>query len=240
MKNFFYNKELDSTNNFLWKMNGEFELPEGFLVYTDFQRSGKGQVGNVWESEKRKNILCSILLFPTHIPVDEQFLMSQIVSLGIKQALDKYTADITVKWPNDIYWKEKKIAGILIENSLQGYIIKSMVIGIGLNVNQKHFLSTAPNPVSLAQIIGKGISRKHLLTEIYTGIVSIYKQLDVDKIRLEYSTALFRKDNFYQYEDIHGRFYAKIIQVHPDGQLELETDEGERKGYYFKEVKFVL
>jgi len=174
------------------------------------------------------------------VTVDNQFLLSQLVSLGIKEALDEYTDGITVKWPNDIYWNDKKLVGILIENSLQGTKIKSSVIGIGLNVNQKVFVSNAPNPVSLLRITGKRQNRKLLLTKIRQNIQKLYTELSVTKIRAEYAEALYRKDGFYAYRANDETFQAKIISVHPDGQLELETEAGERKEFYFKEVSFVL
>jgi len=240
MGNTFYTKQTHSTNVLLWEMIREKSLPEGFVVQTDFQTAGKGQVGNSWESEAGRNLLFSMVLYPQRVTVDNQFLLSQLVSLGIKEALDEYTDGITVKWPNDIYWNDKKLVGILIENSLQGTKIKSSVIGIGLNVNQKVFVSNAPNPVSLLQITGRRQNRKLLLTKICQNIQKLYTELSVTKIRAEYAEALYRKEGFYAYRANDETFQAKIISVHPDGQLELETKAGERKGFYFKEVSFVL
>ena len=240
MGNTFYTKQTHSTNVLLWEMIREKSLPEGFVVQTDFQTAGKGQVGNSWESEAGRNLLFSMVLYPQRVTVDNQFLLSQLVSLGIKEALDEYTDGITVKWPNDIYWNDKKLVGILIENSLQGTKIKSSVIGIGLNVNQKVFVSNAPNPVSLLQITGRRQNRKLLLTKIRQNIQKLYTELSVTKIRAEYAEALYRKEGFYAYRANDETFQAKIISVHPDGQLELETKAGERKGFYFKEVSFVL
>ncbi len=218
----------------------EKSLPEGFVLYTDFQLKGKGQPGNSWESESGKNLLFSMVLHPTHVPMDELFLLSQLVSIAIKNTLDEFVDNITVKWPNDIYWKDKKIAGILIENSLQGNKIKTVVIGIGLNVNQKGFESDAPNPVSLLQITGKRQNRKQLLDKICGNILELYEKLNAEKIRSAFSEALYRKDGYYSFNADNECFQAKIIEVHLDGQLELETLNGERKGYYFKEVSFVV
>ena len=240
MGNTFYTKQTHSTNVLLWEMIREKSLPEGFVVQTDFQTAGKGQIGNSWESEAGRNLLFSMVLYPQRVTVDNQFLLSQLVSLGIKEALDEYTDGITVKWPNDIYWNDKKLVGILIENSLQGTKIKSSVIGIGLNVNQKVFVSNAPNPVSLLQITGRRQNRKLLLTKICQNIQKLYTELSVTKIRAEYAEALYRKEGFYAYRANDETFQAKIISVHPDGQLELETEAGERKEFYFKEVSFVL
>ncbi len=239
MKKNLFIKQTQSTNQLLWEMIRSQSLPEGFVVRTDFQNAGKGQIGNSWESELGKNLLFSVLLNPLHIPVDEQFRISQLVSLAVKKTLDEYCDGISVKWPNDIYWNDKKLGGILIENSLQGNKIKATVIGIGLNVNQKSFVSDAPNPVSLAQITGKSHSRKRILDLIISNILNLYKKNDVENINTEYHAALYRSTGFHTYKSENETFQAKIISVHADGQLELETELGERKGFYFKEVQFV-
>jgi len=240
MKNTLSISETNSTNALLWEMVRKNNLPEGFTLQAGFQTAGKGQIGNSWESAADKNLLFSMVLYPVHIAPDEQFLVSQLVSIGIKRVLDEYAKDITVKWPNDIYWDDKKIAGILIENSLQGNRIKAVVIGIGLNVNQREFVSNAPNPVSLLQIIGKRQNRTQLLEKISKSILSVYEELDADKIRSEYAKALYRKAGFYTFSTDTESFQARIETVCPDGQLVLETDKGDRKEFYFKEVKFVI
>ena len=233
-------KQTPSTNALLWEQIRENNLPEGFVVFTDFQTAGKGQMGNAWESESGKNLLLSLVLYPEKVKPDEQFLISQLVSVAIKKTLDEYTDNITVKWPNDIYWNDKKIAGILIENSLQGNSIKIVVIGIGLNVNQKVFLSDAPNPVSLFQITGKSQVANSLLNDIRKNIMDLYFNLDANKIRDEYAEILYRKAGVHKFKEGDEIFQASIIAVHPDGQLELETENGERKRYYFKEVSFIV
>ena len=238
MQNTQFIKETHSTNDLLREMLRKENLPEGFVVYTDFQTAGKGQTGNSWESEKGKNLMFSTVFYPKQLPMDQLFLISQLVSVAIKGALHKYTDGISVKWPNDIYWNDKKIAGILIENSLQGNKVKS-VVGIGLNVNQRIFRSSAPNPVSLRQITGKSLNRKQLLQQIIETIQELYSELNIEKIRSEYEQMLYRKAGFYNYKAADEAFRARIVAVHPDGQLELETEAGERKSFYFKEVQFV-
>ena len=239
MKNSIYKKQTPSTNALSWEMNREKSLPEGLVIYTDFQSAGKGQPGNAWESSKGMNLLFSVMLHPDRLPMDELFLVSQLVSIAIKKALDEYTTNITVKWPNDIYWNDKKLAGILIENSLQGIKIMSVVIGVGLNVNQKSFFSNAPNPVSLSQITGKRQNRKQLLQQICQNIMELYYEMDKEKIRKIYAESLYRKSGFYSFEANNETFQAKIKEVQTDGMLELETEKGELKSFYFKEVQFI-
>ncbi|MBP1664245.1 MAG: biotin/acetyl-CoA-carboxylase ligase, partial [Bacteroidetes bacterium] len=170
----FYIESTSSTNLLLQQMMRQEDLPEGYIVYTGFQTAGKGQTGNSWESEPNKNLLFSVLLRPRSIKADKQFILSQITGLAVKKVLDKFTGDISIKWPNDIYWKEKKIGGILIENSLIRDCINTCVIGIGLNVNQEKFLSDAPNPVSLKQITGIDTNREELMMLIRAEIMDLY------------------------------------------------------------------
>lgn len=235
-----YLKETNSTNNALWELlKNEPDLPEGFILHTDFQTAGKGQMNNIWESEAGKNLLFSMLLYPKHIPVREHFLISQIVSLGIKKSLDKYTDHICVKWPNDIYWREQKIVGILIETSMQGAGFRSAICGIGVNVNQTEFTDKAPKAVSLKQITGQTHNREKILNEIKENILDLYCNENPKAIRAAYFDALYRKSGMHWFQDENAGFEAEIINIYPDGQLELQTKSGEKKLYYFKEVEFV-
>lgn len=235
-----YIRKTDSTNTKLRALLNEQPLPEGFIVRTDFQTSGKGQKGNSWESERGKNLLFSILLYPTYLPIEKQFIISQLISIAIKKTLDQYSVGFSVKWPNDIYYFDKKIGGILIENIIQGNKIKSMIAGIGLNINQIKFESDAPNPVSLIQITGKRTVLIPVLNQIYENIMELYLQWNEEKIAEIYSESLYRKDGFHRYNASGEEFEAKIIRVHPDGKLELETTGAEKREYYFKEVTFVI
>lgn len=232
--------ETYSTNALLKQMLTEAVYVDKFLLYTDFQTAGKGQMGNSWESERAKNLLFSLVIYPLHIAVNEQFIISQIISLAIIKTLEKYDAGFSIKWPNDIYWNDKKIGGILIENSIQGKMIKTSIIGIGLNINQKVFLSKAPNPISLIQILGKSLNRKRILNEIFSNFEVLYNNFDEKSIKQSYFEYLYRNAGFYSYIDNGMVFRARIMQVLADGQLELETSTGEIKSYYFKEVEFLI
>lgn len=239
MENIHFISETDSTNNLMWELLRKQKLPEGFVVHTDFQTAGKGQTGNSWESENGKNLMFSILLYPNQVPFEHLFYLSQVASMGIKNVLSTITEGISVKWPNDIYWNNKKLGGILIENSLQAASVKT-VIGIGLNINQEIFRSNAPNPTSLQLITGQSFDREKLLQEICESIMDLYQNSDPDTVRDAYAKCLYRKEGYHPYSTTHERFEAKINTVHPDGLLELETKEKEIKTFYFKEVKFEL
>lgn len=239
MKDAQYIAETHSTNALLWEMIRSGSLPEGFALRTDFQTAGKGQIGNSWESERGKNLLFSMMLSPSKIAPDKQFVLSQLVSLAIKQVLDTYVEGITVKWPNDIYWNDKKLGGILIENLLQGKSIKTAVIGIGINVNQEVFLSDAPNPISILQICGKSLDTKLLCAQLRDAIIEKYQTLQPVRLRMEYVNVLYRSHGFYPFRTETEEFEAQIISVEPDGRLVLETNDEVRKEFYFKEVSFV-
>ena len=235
-----YIKQTHSTNALLIEMVREGSLPEEFLIRTDFQTAGKGQMGNSWEAEAGKNLLFSFVLYPVHIEIDEQFIISQLVSVAIKKVLDTYADGFTVKWPNDIYYCDKKIGGILIENSLQGGRLKWMVTGVGLNINQKVFRSNAPNPVSLRQITGKRMNRKTILDQITREIHQLYHEMDAEAIINAYFEGLYRRDGLHPFRADGEAFNACITNVGRDGKLELTTEEGEVRSYYFKEVEFII
>lgn len=243
-KKYKFVKATDSTNALMKELMWTTDLPEGYVVRTDFQTNGKGQGTNRWESAKGKNLLFSLLLRPEQIPVEDQFLVSQFVSLGIVDSLRQLAPDqgkgFSIKWPNDIYWYDQKIAGILIENTWQGRKISTSVIGIGLNVNQKQFYSDAPNPVSLLQIFEKKCNRKALLSAVLRAIGGYYVRLDKEVIRNSYHQSLFRKDGFHFFRTGNKTFEAIILEVANDGKLILKEKTGEISGYYFKEVEFVF
>ena len=169
--------ETQSTNSYLNNFCLEQEVSELTTVWANFQTAGRGQRGNSLESEPNANLLFSFVLHPSFIEARQQFHISQIVALSIQEALSQYTDDITIKWPNDIYWKNKKIAGILIENDLCGHHISRSIAGIGLNINQQKFISDAPNPVSLYQIIGQTFNRRELLDTILDKVSASYDLL---------------------------------------------------------------
>ena len=232
-----------STNDRLAELCQEKEIKEFTTLMAEYQTAGKGQRGNSWESEPHKNLLFSFVLFPEFLEARRQFLISQIVSLAIKEELDTYTDDVSIKWPNDIYWKEKKICGILIENDLIGRNISRSIAGIGININQEEFHSPAPNPVSLYQITGKQYDIFEVLKNIMLRVQSYYYQLkknDTSSIVTHYEKSLFRKEGMHRYKDANGEFLARIVYVEPEGRLILEDERQIKRGYMFKEVEYLL
>ena len=168
-------KNIDSTSTELRRRMSAEELPHGYCISADFQTAGHGQATNHWESEDGKNLLFSLLLRPSVIPASEQFVITEIVTLAIINALQDYIRQrITIKWPNDIYVGDKKLCGILIENALCGPTIDTCIVGIGININQELFTSNAPNPISLKQLNGRDNDREEIFEEIYQNILNYY------------------------------------------------------------------
>ncbi|MDR3340207.1 MAG: biotin--[acetyl-CoA-carboxylase] ligase [Candidatus Symbiothrix sp.] len=232
---------LGSTNAFLKQLSKQQVLQEGMVVFTEKQTAGRGQQGTSWESEPGKNIACSILLYPDFLPVKQHFLLSEAVAIGIKSVLDTYISRVSIKWPNDIYYEEKKIAGILIENELMGDKFMQSVIGIGLNVNQNTFRHDIPNPVSLKQILGENISVTPLLEAIVESVLTWYEKLKAGEtatISRTYHASLYQK-GFHLYKDANGQFLARIDRVSDDGYLHLITFKEEARSYAFKEVSLL-
>lgn len=236
-------QETTSTNDYLQQKIKNELLEEGSVVVCDFQTQGRGAANNKWESEKNKNLLFSMLLYPDFLEIKKQFIISQVVSLGLVDYLNTITSGFTVKWPNDIYWQDEKIAGILIENNLRNNFLSESIIGIGLNINQIKFLSDAPNPVSLKNIMGFDYDLGIVLTDVQKSIFARYLQLlqgGTSRIQKDYKKAMYRNEGFYLYEDKNGVFLAKIHQVKEEGFLVLETENKEKRQYAFKEVLFKI
>lgn len=236
-------EEVDSTNLYLKKLVREERPEEGSLVIAQFQTGGRGQMGNSWFSSKGDNLLFSLLIYPESVKANEQFIISRMASLAIKNTLDQFTDDIRIKWPNDIYWQDKKIAGILIENDLEGNRIDNSIVGIGININQQIFPAELPNPVSLRQITGSEHDKQYILDIFIREFFLLYREMQnegITAIEDEYMLDLYRVNDYYWFKDQNGRFQAKIDNVLPSGHLilkMLETDE--KRQYAFKEVKFV-
>ena len=236
-------EETDSTNKYLNELCNKQCVEELTTITADFQTSGRGQRGNSWESEAGQNLMFSFVLYPTFLKARRQFLLSQIISLAIKEELERYVSNISIKWPNDIYWKEKKICGMLIENDLMGRNINQSIAGIGININQETFHSSAPNPVSLLQITEEEHDLFEILKNIMLRIQSYYSLLkkgNTESIVCQYEMSLFKKEGMHRFKDANGEFLARIICVEPEGRLILEDEILNKRGYMFKEVEYLL
>ena len=242
-KKIIFLNEVESTNNYANQLILSNAAEEDTVVLTHYQKKGRGQLGNHWESEAGKNLLASIILYPELLKAGKQFYLSKIVSLSIVEYLKREVADVSVKWPNDIYIGTKKIAGILIENSIKGNYLFTSILGIGLNLNQKMFLSDAPNPVSLTQLTGKEYEIEKVVSDIFRLIQAWYQKIqrgNFAEIDSAYLSILFRNGEWSQYSKNGISFEAKIIGIGEFGQLQLENREGVISEYVFKEIEFIL
>lgn len=241
-------EETDSTNRWLRAHGSEKDL----VVCTDFQTAGRGCGTNRWESERGRNLLFSVLIHPEGVRAADQFILSMANALALADTLDHYTgsgkdegkSSVKIKWPNDIYWKDCKVCGTLIETTLKGQYVKDCIIGTGINVNQKHFVSDAPNPGSLIQITGQEKDRQEVLQKVLynlTRYLSMVKTGQWEAIRALYRQRLYRREETWPYRFADGSVKdCKLLNVSDDGHLELLGDNHEVCSLAFKEVQFVL
>ena len=240
---------------------------EGDVVWADFQTAGRGQRGHVWHSRKGENLTFSVVLEPTFLRVAEQFSVSEVVALSLVDMLAEYGIVAKIKWTNDIYVGDRKLVGILIEHSLASNSLRRTIVGVGINVNQTEFDASLPNPVSMAQLLGKEVDAEGVLKCFLTHLQHNYELLrgakneelkngnssncqlsivncqlnDENHLHERYNSLLYRKNEYHTYALPSGeKFSAKILGTAPSGALRLEDEEGETKDYLFKEVEFVI
>ena len=214
-------------------------LSDAVVVVADYQTAGRGQGANTWESERGKNLTFSIGFSPAGISASQQFVLSMAISVALIRTL-RELGDVSIKWPNDIYVDNRKICGILIENTLSGSHIKDCIIGIGLNVNQTIFLSDAPNPTSMALESGHEWEREDVLQSVLTHFGTLLNNWDAEAIRTSYRQQLYRREGSHPYRDTNGPFEATLLQVEDDGHLLLRDTAGQVRRYAFKEIIFIL
>lgn len=249
-----YIKQTYSTSTLLRELYSE-QLPHLYTIRTDFQTAGRGQAGNTWESEEGKNLLFSALLRYDNIRATEQWRLSMLVPLALWDVLAKYLpADrLTIKWPNDIYYDNQKLVGILIENALAGQYIGHSIAGIGLNINQVQWISNAPNPISMKQITGQEYEPEALMNE-WIAAMQQWEDCSTEQLYQAYYQHLYRREGWHKYverevsltptaiapEGIEGEFIATIAGITPQGELILRKENNEETTYHFKQIRFVL
>ena len=225
-----YIARTNSTNSLLKQLAAEGNPPE--FIYAGYQTAGRGQTGNSWESEEGKNLLCSILLPPNK----NLYFLNIAVGVAMIRVIGD---DFTIKWPNDIYYGDKKAAGILVENAIIGNEIRYSIAGIGLNVNQTTFVSNAPNPISLKQIRGQEYDIEGLMNQLLEAVHAVLNEPEQD-VWSYYKSHLYRREGFWPYEDKKGRFEAAIQDVLPTGEIVLSDTNGQIRQYEFKQIKYIL
>ncbi|MGN6180667.1 MAG: biotin--[acetyl-CoA-carboxylase] ligase [Mucilaginibacter sp.] len=235
--------EVDSTNTYLKNILANSKPVEGTVIMAESQYAGRGQQQNRWHSEPGKNLSFSILLNPIFLPIANQFDLTRVVSLGVHDALKPLLGDyLKVKWPNDVYYKDGKLGGILIENILQGQKIKHSVIGIGLNINQQEFPEWVPNPASVKQILQRDEDLKAILLDICSHVEAWYLKLKAgkaDEIRHAYLSILYRLNQRHQFRSNGETFEGTIKNVKNNGILVLEDNLNTELEFSFKQIEFL-
>jgi BirA family biotin operon repressor/biotin-[acetyl-CoA-carboxylase] ligase len=242
---------IESTNEYAGKLlQNDNSVIEGTIVWAIDQTNGKGQRGSLWHSESGKNLTFSLILRPDFINIENQFLLSKVVSLGIKDFLENLlhvnmaenNFKVHVKWPNDIYVGSKKIGGILIENNVREARLVSSIVGVGININQTSFSKELNNPVSFQLLTGLDIDLEEALEAVLATINIRYQQLrsnKIEEINSDYLRALYQFGNFVNYLVNNKRVTCKIVDVNKNGALQLEKKDGDIISCDYKEVVFI-
>ena len=231
-----------STNSEAQQLLRENQASEGCTVITDDQFAGRGQRGNQWLAAPGENLTLSVIWRPTFLDASQQFLLSQAVALGVYDwalPLLQPASELRLKWPNDLYYGQQKLGGILIENSLSGAKIQSSIVGIGLNINQRHF--ALPTATSLGALTGRYFQRETLAARLLECLEKRYLQLRagrVSELRRDYLAALYRYQQWHEYEVAGRRVRGQIVGVEPDGRLAVEI-AGAVQHFGLQEIKYV-
>jgi len=239
-------KQLVSTNVKAISLYQDNKATDGAVIIADEQTGGKGNSNNKWESEPGKNLTFSILFKPDFIEPSEQFIITQLISLSIQENLESILRkkSVTIKWPNDIYVGDKKIAGILIQNFIRGNSIDMSVIGVGLNASQEMFISDAPNPTSIIIESGMDCPLDNLLEDIletFSQYISKYQnETSFSTLTKLYLDKLYKFGKRALYKDNQGSFMATITGITEFGELQLLDKNGSQRTYGFKEIEFDL
>lgn len=233
----------DSTNLHLKRMLQDSSLKDFTVLVTETQQQGRGQGGAQWTAESGKNLTFSVLKRFNKLLAKEQFLVSMAVSLAVYKSLNAIQIpDLSIKWPNDILSGNKKLCGILIENTLKGSQLKHSIIGIGVNINQESF-DSLPNASSLTLISGKSYDLDILLDKILGFLkkqLTLLEENSITTLEGEYQQLLFRKDKAAIYKINNCRVEGIIRGVNKEGKLLLEQGSQGIESYGFKEIAYCL
>ena len=237
-------KEVDSTNNFLKNtLSNSKPLPEGTVIMAESQYAGRGQQQNRWHSDAGKNLTFSILLKPSFLAISGQFDLTRAISLGVYDALYPLLGEgLKIKWPNDIYYNDMKLGGMLIENAIQGSQMKHSIIGIGLNINQASFPESVPNAASIKQILQRDYDLRQILSDICSHIEAWYLKLkagQVDVVRKEYLSRLYWLGQNKRFRCATGDFEGIVKDVLNNGLLVVKNSFETELTFNFKEIEFL-
>lgn len=234
--------EIDSTNNYAMRLINEGMADHGLTITANMQTAGRGQLGNTWVSEESKNLLMSVVLDTEHLAIEKQFYLNAMTALAISDLLMKNMAvkDVSIKWPNDIYTANKKISGILIENSIRGNSWTNSIIGIGLNVNQEKF-QDLNRATSLLVATGKSYKLNVVLKALLKYLNQYYQLLHSNEkeLFLLYNRMLYNIGKPIYYVKKHENYQGIIRGVNEMGKLQIEVN-GKIKEYQHKEIELLI
>ena len=215
----------------------------GDIIQADYQTCGRGQRGNRWSAEAGQNLMFTLILEPTALAATEQFSLLEAVALALVDVLSELGIVPTIKWTNDIYVGDHKLAGVLIENTLRGAFVSRSIVGIGLNVNQREFYPSLPNPTSLARLLGHELECGPLLERLHTALMARTERIthSAAEHHSEYLAHLYRRGIEADFITATGTpLHGTIIDVHPHGTLHIQTPNGTIHHFQFKEIQFVI
>ncbi len=232
-----------STNDYALDLLSKSKPKDGTVILTFCQTQGRGQVGSEWVSEPYKNIAFTCILFPEFLNPKEQISLNQAIALAVSNLLARYTEkEVNVKWPNDIYINEHKIAGILIQNILSSNKFSTSIVGIGINVNQVQFPEELSLATSLINETGHTFDLKDLVYELCDCLNEQYERLmnrQLKSIHLDYLNRLYRYQEWSFFEKEPGNiFKGKIVGISAAGKLQIENSTGVEE-FGIKEIKFL-
>lgn len=236
-------QRVDSTNDYLKKQLAKSKpLPEGTVIMAEDQFAGRGQFDNKWISQPGKNLTFSILFSPSFLQLSQQFYLNIAISLAINDVLTGFIGSACkIKWPNDVFFNDQKLGGVLIENIVRGSGWKYAVVGIGLNINQKEFPDGIKNITSLFSITNREFNLPDILVRLCNAIEKRYCQLKAQQftsLRTEYQSNLYRLNVPSMYEKEGHTFIGEITAVLENGLLELKTTAG-TEYFGFRELRYI-
>jgi BirA family biotin operon repressor/biotin-[acetyl-CoA-carboxylase] ligase len=233
---------VDSTNNYAAALLSKGTAKDGTVILSAYQTQGKGQGSNTWISGVGENLLFSIILKPLSLPAERQFFLSMSISWGIACFLETLVRPVQIKWPNDILINNKKVAGILIENTVSGMNLNTSVIGIGLNVNQVVFTEGITNATSLKlesdREFDLDLALEGLIGWLSSCLNNVYEE-QYGTVKVNYLNRLWLLNKWANYSDASGKFEGRITDVTDSGELMVLQRNGKLKNYGFKEITFI-
>jgi len=234
---------IDSTNSFLRQLSSDKQIDDYSIVVAESQSKGRGQMGTSWTSQSGKNLICSVFVDVSFLPIEFSFWISMATSLAISKALKQFQIrNVKVKWPNDILADQKKISGILIENVIKNNALQATIIGFGLNINQVHF-DNLPLAISMQMVSGKYYAIDNVLEKVienFKSVLALLKEGQFKEVKERYENELFRKEKPSTFKNAEGVLFSGFIKgVSNSGHLKVLIEDDILREFDLKEIKLL-